>query len=284
MTNGTGYIGASDPREAGRLAAQEAGGLAELRAALALHHIPPRARVLELGCGSGVFTRALLTALPDATVTATDTDETLLDHARASLADAAAESRLTFARADAAHLPYPARDFDFVACRCLLMHQADPLLVVSEMFRVAEVGGVALAIEPDWGARALYPDGEALAELVHLARLARPHGFPDLLLGRKLYALFRAAGLVAVRVLPTAFSETADDVRGASESAAEETTGPERLVVQGRQLLRRAGADDTQLDALISRLAAIPRHPEYFSAGMDFAAVGMKPAPSWTAI
>lgn len=284
MTSSSDYIGASDPHEAGRLAAQEAGGLAELRAALELHPVPPHARVLELGCGAGVFTRALLAALPDATVTATDRDETLLAHARASLADAAAEGRLTFVRADAASLPYPARGFDFIAGRCLLMHQADPLLVVSEMFRVTEIGGVALAIEPDWGARALYPDGQALVELLRLAHLARPYGFPDLMLGRKLYALFRAAGFVTVRVRPTAFSETADDVSGTSDSVTEETIGPARLVEQGRRLLRRAGADDTELDALITRLAAIPRHPEYFSAGMDFAAVGMKPAPSWTAV
>lgn len=281
-SNDSGYIGGSDPREASRLAAQEAGGLAELRAALALHPVPPHARVLELGCGAGIFTRALLEALPDTTVTATDIDEALLAHARLALADMVASGRLTFARTDAASLPYPARAFDLIACRCLLMHQADPLLVVSEMFRVAEVGGITLAIEPDWGARALYPDAEALAELLHLARMARPYGFPDLLLGRKLYALFRAAGFVAVRLRPTTFSETADDVRGARDGGAHESPGPERLIEQGRRLLRQAGADDARLDALIARLAAIPRHPEYFSAGMDFAAVGIKPAPTWT--
>src|SRR5262245_33252289 len=80
------YIGSGDPGEAQRLVTQEEGALEELRAALTLHHIPARAHVLELGCGNGVFTRALLAALPDATVTATDRDEQLLAAARQALA------------------------------------------------------------------------------------------------------------------------------------------------------------------------------------------------------
>jgi len=277
----SGYIGARDPHEADRLAAQAAGGLAELRAALALHSVTPSARVLELGCGAGIFTRALLTALPGATITATDRDSALLASARSSLADAVRAGRLAFAQADAANLPYPARGFDLVVCRCLLMHQPDPLLVAAEMFRVVEVGGVALAIEPDWGARALYPDPEAMTELLDLARHARSYGFPDLQVGRKLFALFRAAGFTQVRIQPVTFSETAND-RGAPvdlEGAA--PTGPARLIEQGRPMLRQAGADDAQLDTLIQRLEAIPRHPEYFSAGLDFAAAAIKPAPSW---
>ena len=271
------YIGSTDPREAERLAAQEAGALDELRAALALHRPAPHARVLELGCGSGVFTRALLTALPDATITATDRDEALLSHARHNLAAEVRRGRVTFARADAASLPYPARDVDLVACRCLLMHQPDPLLVVAEMYRVLSVGGLALAIEPDWGARALYPDSEALAELLAIAERAHPFGFPDLLLGRKLYALLRAAGFIQIRLRATAFSETADD--HAPPHTAVESTGPARLLEQGRELIQRAGVvDGATLDALIARLEAIQRHPEYFSAGLDLTAVAVKPA------
>jgi len=147
----TSYVGAQDPDEADRLAAQAAGGLDELRRALALHPPEPAARALELGCGAGAFTRALLDALPDATIVATDIDEQLLAAARQRLAAEVRAGRVTFARADARDLPFPARSFGLVACRFLLMHLADPLVAVAEMYRVAAVGGVAVAIEPDWG-------------------------------------------------------------------------------------------------------------------------------------
>src|SRR5215472_14248808 len=97
----TGYVGARDPDEANRLAAQAVGGLEELRRALALHPPEPGVRVLELGCGAGAFTRALLDALPDATILATDNDERLLAVARERLAPEAAAGRVSFARADA---------------------------------------------------------------------------------------------------------------------------------------------------------------------------------------
>src|SRR5260221_88712 len=82
----TSYVGAQDPDEADRLAAQAAGGLDELRHVLALHPPEPGAHVLELGCGAGAFTRALLDALPDATIVATDIDERLLAPACQTLA------------------------------------------------------------------------------------------------------------------------------------------------------------------------------------------------------
>jgi SAM-dependent methyltransferase len=280
------YIGRHDPNEAERLAGQAAGGLEELRAALALCALPARPRVLELGCGAGAFTAALLRALPDARVTATDADERLLDAARRALA-APAGGRVRFERADAAALPYPARSFDLVACRCVLMHQADPAVVAAEMHRVAAVGGHALAIEPDWGARAVYPDGEALATLLDLARRGRAHGFPDLLLGRKLFALLRAAGFAPVHVRATPFAATADDrpravpaPSGGAGEGGDEAWGPARLLEQGRRTLRAAGvADDAAIDALVARLAAIPRSQDFCSAGVDLAAVGRKPAP-----
>lgn len=285
------YIGRDDPEEACRLAWQAGGGGEELRAGLALCALPERPRVLELGCGSGEFTALLLDALPSATIIATDLNEQLLAAARARLtAHAQASARVRFERADAARLPYPSRGFDLVACRCVLMHQADPAVAVAEMQRVADVGGYALAIEPDWGARAIYPDPEALAALLDLARRAQPHGFPDLLLGRKLYALLRAAGFAPVRLRATALVTTYDEQPAGQpsedhEGAAPLTSpaGPEGLLIQGRRLLRAAGLiSDMELEDLMARLAALRRSQDYCSAGLDLVAVGQKPAPELT--
>lgn len=274
-----GYIGASDPDEGDRQATQEMGALDELRAALTLHPAPAAARVLELGCGVGTFTRALLTAMPDATILATERDEKLLARARQGLAGFVREGRLRFERADANRLPYTPRAFDLVACRCLLMHQPDPFVTVAEMFRATTPGGLALAIEPDWGARALYPDAEALTELLMLARRARPFGFPDVLLGRKLYALLRAAGYHDIRIHASAFTETAAERAATVTAENMAPSGPGRLLEQARSLLLSARLiEGPALDELIARLDAATRHPEFFSAGIDFAAVAVKPA------
>ncbi|HEV2237010.1 MAG TPA: methyltransferase domain-containing protein [Ktedonobacterales bacterium] len=276
------YIGRDDPGEAERLRRQRAGDADELARALAGCALPPAPRVLEVGCGAGAFTAALLSALPDARIIALDRNPDLLAAAARALGDAAAPGgRVALLRGDAARLPFATRAFDLVACRCVLMHQTDPMQAVAEMHRVADTGGYALAIEPDWGARALYPDGEALAALLDLARRGRRHGFPDVMIGRQLFALFRAAGFAPVRVLATSFLATADDVTTvAAETEAGASAGPERLLEQGRGLLRAAGlATDADLDHLIARLAAIPRSQDYCSLGVDLAVIGAKPAP-----
>jgi SAM-dependent methyltransferase len=276
------YIGRDDPDEAERLRRQWAGRADELARALAECALPPAPRVLEVGCGAGAFTAALLAALPGARITALDRNPDLLVAAARALGSATAPGgRVKLRREDAARLPFAARAFDLVACRCVLMHQADPTAVVAEMHRVADAGGYALAIEPDWGARALYPDAEALAALLDLARRGRRHGFPDVLIGRQLFALFRAAGFAPVRMLATSFLATADDVAPKADTAdMGAIAGPERLLEQGRGLLRAAGlTSDAELDHLIARLAAIPRSQDYCSAGVDLAVVGAKPAP-----
>jgi SAM-dependent methyltransferase len=275
------YIGSEDPHEAERQAAHATGVLDELRAGFALHPPIAGARVLELGCGAGNVTKALLEELPNATIVATDRDERLLAQARERLADPMRAGRVRFERADATSLPFPARGFDLAICRCVLMHLTDPLLAVAEMYRVLEVGGVAVAVEPDWGAKALYPDPEAMTALLDMARRARPFGFPDMLLGRKLYALFRAAGFSDVSVATLASSTIGADFAALSEEERAER-GPWRLLDQARMALRQAGVSDEEVDALKARLQAVYRHPERFSAGMDFAASGVKPAPALT--
>ncbi len=147
------YLGSQNPQEATRLAAQQWGVEEQVRAALEHCSLPPRARVLEIGCGTGILTAALAQALPDARITAVDRDEHLLAQARLRCP----QPTIHFERQDAAALPYPARAFDLAICRYVLMHQEAPLVVVGETHRVVAPGGAAVAIEPDWGARAVYP-------------------------------------------------------------------------------------------------------------------------------
>src|SRR5579885_75527 len=180
------YLGSENPQEIERLAAQQPGVEEALRLALARCALPSRPRVLEPGCGTGVLTRALATALPDARITAIDRDERLLVEARKRCP----EGRIRFERQDAAALPYATRSFDLAICRYVLMHQETPLAVVGEMHRVVALGGYAIAFEPDWGARAVYPPNAGEARLLELAIAARRCGWPDVLIGRKLYALY----------------------------------------------------------------------------------------------
>jgi ubiquinone/menaquinone biosynthesis C-methylase UbiE len=55
--------------------------------------------------------------------------------------------RIDFERGDAADLPFPAEQFDFIVCRAAFKNFARPLAALDEMHRVLNNGGTALIID-----------------------------------------------------------------------------------------------------------------------------------------
>ncbi len=272
------YLGSQNPEEIARLEAQQPGVNEALRLALARISLPPRPRVLEVGCGTGILTSALAAALPTAQITAIDLDERLLAVARSR----SAQASIRFERQDAAALPYATRSFDLALCRYVLMHQEAPLAVVGEMHRVVDLGGYAIAFEPDWAARAVYPQSEGEARLIELAIAARRFGWPDVLMGRKLFALFRQAGFLPVHILAAATCQTADDVQalGAAEEMPNnlaQLMQPSRNFFLEHRLITPEAFDDA-----LRQVAALPGQRDYLLASVEFTAIGEKSAPPLT--
>jgi ubiquinone/menaquinone biosynthesis C-methylase UbiE len=271
------YLGSQNPEEIARLEAQQPGVSEALRQALARCALPPRPRVLEIGCGTGILTCALAAALPTAQITAIDLDERLLAVARSRCPQAA----IRFERQDAAALPYATRSFDLALCRYVLMHQETPLAVVGEMHRVVDLGGYAIAFEPDWAARAVYPPNEGEARLIELAIAARRYGWPDVLMGRKLFALFRQAGFLPVHMLASATCQTADDVQAQGADAAAEIPNNLAQLMQpsrGFFLEHRLIAPEAFDDAL-RQVETLPRQRDFLQASLEFTAIGEKSEP-----
>jgi ubiquinone/menaquinone biosynthesis C-methylase UbiE len=267
------YFGSQNPQEIARLEAQQPGVAEGLQRALAQCLLPAHAHVLEIGCGTGVLTTALAAALPDAQITAIDRDERLLAEARKRRYPAS----VRFERQDAAALPYQTRSFDLALCRYVLMHQEAPLAVVGEMHRTLALGGYAIAFEPDWGARAVYPPNAGEARLLEAAITARRYGWPDVLIGRKLFALFRQAGFLPVRVLTAATCQTADE---AADTGTTMASNMAQLMQQGRGfLLERGLISARELDEALEQLEQLPRERDYFVASLEFTAIGEKSAP-----
>jgi SAM-dependent methyltransferase len=99
----------------------------------------PLSRVLEIAAGTGVVTRALAGALPDAvSIVATDLNQAMLDRASAVGTKRAVEWR----HADAMGLPFPDEAFDAVVCQFGVMFFPDKAKAFSEARRVLRAGGV----------------------------------------------------------------------------------------------------------------------------------------------
>jgi SAM-dependent methyltransferase len=90
------------------------GSDADTARALALVDCHGPLRILDIGCGPGAASLALLAALPEASVTATDLSRAFLADAADRAAAAGVAARFRTVEADMAALPFPAASFDIL--------------------------------------------------------------------------------------------------------------------------------------------------------------------------
>lgn len=172
MTDSEPYVFPSTEAEAQRLELQGSrlyGGASFLEPFLARN---PRA-VLDVGCGSGYFTRHVADALPSATVTGLDIDEPRLASARSRAGD----RTIHFELGDMASMPFPGDSFDLVFSRFALVHAQDPAAAVREMARVLKPGGTLVAYDMVHEGIWFVPDRPAFAEALRgVVRVLRERG------------------------------------------------------------------------------------------------------------
>ena len=98
-----------------------------------------RLRVLEIACGTGIVTRRLQEALPDAAIVATDLNEPMIDYARGAVP----APGILWQQADAQALGFDDGSFDVVVCQFGFMFLPDKVQGFREARRVLASGGHA---------------------------------------------------------------------------------------------------------------------------------------------
>jgi malonyl-CoA O-methyltransferase len=91
-------------------------------------------RILDLGCGTGWFSRALARRYPDAVIVGADLAEGMVSRARAG-------GGAAFLAADAEALPFVSGGFDLVFSNLMIQWCSEPEQVLSECRRLLRPGG-----------------------------------------------------------------------------------------------------------------------------------------------
>jgi SAM-dependent methyltransferase len=113
----------------------------EKRIARLLLALSPGDGVLDVGCGTGNFTRDFAKSVgPDGLVVGLDVSETMLARAVADTA-AAGYEQVAYVRGDAADAPFLDASFDAVCCFAALNLFADPYAALDSFTRVLTPGG-----------------------------------------------------------------------------------------------------------------------------------------------
>lgn len=162
------------------------------------YRLPPAARVLDVGAGTGEFSARIGAAWPDVQVNGVELIPASVEYARRK--HAALAPRVQFESGDAFHLTQPDDTYDLVVNRHMVQAVPHVERVIAQLVRVVKPGGRVHVLAEDYS-------------MLHM--MSGPHD-PDLFwrkvvdfaartgtdarIGRRAWTLMRAAGLEDVRV------------------------------------------------------------------------------------
>lgn len=150
--------------------------------------------VLDLGCGTGVASRALLRRPRFAgTVTGVDRSPYLISAANRLATQEGLAARAEFRVGDSRSLALADGAFDAVLAHTLLSHVEDPPSVLTEMARVVRPGGCIAVFDGDFASMTFAGDDPAAGQATDAAIIEAIATSPRVM--RQMPQLLRAAGL-----------------------------------------------------------------------------------------
>lgn len=227
--------------------------------------LPEDGRLLEVGCGTGVVSRAIAGRPGFAgRVLGIDHSPVLIDAARRFARDESVDHRVEFEVADAHALDLPDGAFDAVIAHTLLSHVTDPLRVLGEVARVVRPGGAVAVFDGDFASWTFgSPDsevGRAMDDSLRAAMVSKPRVL------REMPRLLRAVGLELVETQPHVYAEVGTSVYFLS---ALETYGP---------LIVRAGlVTQEEFDAFLAERRQASADGLFFASCNYYAYVAFRP-------
>lgn len=154
--------------------------------------LPEDQRWLDVGCGNGAFTEAIIARCHPAAVAAIDPAAGQLDYAR----QRAGTRMAVFQQAEAQQLPFDADRFDVAVMALVIAFVPDAAKAVAEMARVVRPGGCVAAYM--WDMPEGLPRRPVLRALKALGIAPELPPNPAASKPEALHALWQAAGLTAI--------------------------------------------------------------------------------------
>ncbi len=164
---------------------------------------PIGAKVLEVGCGTGPVTRALVRWPRVGKVVGADPSPEFIAKAREL---GAGTQNLSFEVADGRSLPFAAASFDVVVFHTTLCHIPRPEQALTEAFRVLRPGGWLAVFDGDYNTTSVATNPSDPLQVCVEAWVSNFVNDPWLI--RRLPSLVRNAGFNSVRLRSHAFVET----------------------------------------------------------------------------
>jgi len=192
-------LGRGDAEES-RLERQSAALAPESDALFERIGIEPGERVVDLGCGPGDVSSLLAERVgPTGSVLGIERDARFAGLARRYVADHGL-SQVEIREGDAYDTRLPRASFDGAHMRLVLVNVPEPERIVHEMVSLVRPGGWVASFEADLLSLVCDPPSPAWSRLLDAYKAYSAAQGIDLCVGRRTHRLFRAAGVVDIRV------------------------------------------------------------------------------------
>ena len=251
---------------------QHAQRTAEEAAAFLLPSLRPGMRLLDVGCGPGSITRGLAERVMPGEAIGLDLARDTLEEARR---DAAARglTNLTFQEGSVYALPFPEASFDVVYAHQVFQHLRERDGALREMLRVLRRGGLAAVRDVDWGTAVYWPQDARLDRWIELHREAWYKNGGEPLMGRRLRALFNAAGVDDLEITAAVWCYATPE-----ETIAWGDAYADRLLTSpmGARLVEYGMVTRAELEGMAEAFRAWARHPDALWSFIHIAALGRK--------
>jgi ubiquinone/menaquinone biosynthesis C-methylase UbiE len=150
-----------------------------------------KGKVLEVGCGGGVFSRGIKPYRSDLELIGLDISQKSIEYAQSVTKEVA------FLLGDVYHMPFKAKSFESVVCFDLLEHLDHPYKALREIKRVLKPGGIFYSVTPLEGS--LFTLHGWLWKLFRLKLKEKQIGHVQRFTLREVLGLFDQAGFKTIR-------------------------------------------------------------------------------------
>lgn len=155
------------------------------------------AKICDFGCGTGNLISDITNKYPSIKITGVEISEEQYLEARNLNEN---NSNVTLINSDILESSLPNNYFDISYCRYFLEHVHDPVIAIREMIRVTKPGGKIIAQENDLNNVLYYPDIKSHDDLMRSFCNLQVEMGGDPFIGRKLFSLFKEAGLSDIKI------------------------------------------------------------------------------------
>jgi ubiquinone/menaquinone biosynthesis C-methylase UbiE len=163
--------------------------------------------ILDVGCGTGVVTRALARRDDFSGIVAgADQSHALIEAAQRLAAEVHLDDRVQFKVSDIHALDYDDASFDIVVAHTVLSHVSDLLAAMKELARVTRPQGKVVVFDSDFAALTFaYPPDAQMAKTMNEALLKVAVSNPNVM--REMLLLLREVGLKRVDTMSYVLAE-----------------------------------------------------------------------------